>query len=485
MNEQSDENAKPVVLVVDDDPENINILKRPFAKGGYMLLTAGSGKEALELLENNKIDVVLLDWMMPVMSGIDVLREIKARDEWKFIQVIMVTAKATSEDVSAGLRFGANDYLTKPIKRLELMARVAASMRERRLMLQLEESNANLVELNSELEKRNEFIKDLFGRYISDEVVAKLLETPHGFALGGDKRKVSVLVSDLRGFSIICEKLPSENVVEMLNKYFETMIDIIARYQGTICDFVGDAIMALFGAPIQREDDSKRAIACAIEMQNAMRSVNVRNKTAGLPELEMGIGVNTGVVVAGNIGSFKRVKYGVVGAAVNIASRIETCTVGGQILISEPTLNDAGADIKIGKKFSVHFKGASEPVPIYEVRGIDDNYNVRLDEQAFSFTTISDDRMIYFVVMEGKSSSASAKKAKILKLSEKEVVFSTQTAIDPLSDLKLSFTENAPGTDCFYGKLMEKIIDPADSYLVRFTSSPEIVKRYLSDISSM
>src|SRR5579883_3433245 len=172
-----------------------------------------------------------------------------------------------------------------------------------------------------------------FGRYLTDEVVASLLETPGGLTLGGERRKVTILISDLRGFSAISERLPPEQVVTILNLYLGTMSDTITRYSGTINEFIGDGIFVMFGAPIYREDDSERAVACAIAMQSAMVEVNRQNQQLGLPALEMGIGIHTGEVVDGNIGSQRRAKYTVIGNHVNLAARIESYTVGGQILI--------------------------------------------------------------------------------------------------------------------------------------------------------
>ena len=173
--------------------------------------------------------------------------------------------------------------------------------------------------LASALELRNGFIRRLFGRYVSDEVVSTLLESPSGLRLGGEKRTVTILMADLRGFSGMAERLPPEQVVSTLNNYLGAMTDIITAHQGTIDEFIGDAILALFGAPIARDDDARRAAACALEMQLAMPAVNERNRGLGLPDLQMGIAVNTGEVVVGNVGSHKRAKYGVVGSPVNLA----------------------------------------------------------------------------------------------------------------------------------------------------------------------
>ena len=158
---------------------------------------------------------------------------------------------------------------------------------------------AELQRLAEQVELRNRFIRETFGRYLTDEVVATVLESPTGLQMGGEKRKVTMLMADLRGFTSLSERLAPERVVAMLNRYLTTMVAVIKQYQGTIDEFIGDAIFVLFGAPIWQEDDAQRAVACAVQMQLAMASVNEQNREDDLPEVEMGIGINTGQVVVG------------------------------------------------------------------------------------------------------------------------------------------------------------------------------------------
>ena len=174
----------------------------------------------------------------------------------------------------------------------------------------------------------------MFGRYLSTEVMNSLIENPSALELGGERRKVTIMMTDLRGFTALSERLEPEQVVQMLNAYFEVMVEVVLKYNGTINEFIGDAMLVIFGAPQEMPDRAQRAIACAIEMQNAMAQVNKENRVQGMPELEMGIGLNETEAIVGNIGSSKRSKYAVVGSGVNMTSRIESYTVGGQILIS-------------------------------------------------------------------------------------------------------------------------------------------------------
>ncbi len=208
-----------------------------------------------------------------------------------------------------------------------------------------------LVSVNDLSERaRAEFLKDMFGRYLSEEVTSTLLENPDMVKLGGEKRRVTIMMSDLRGFTALAERLEPEQVVQILNAYFEVMVDVLLKYNATINEIIGDALLVLFGAPQEMPDRAERAIACAIEMQNAMARVNEHNRSQGLPEIEMGIGLNDEEVIVGNIGSSKRSKYGVVGSGVNMTSRIESYSVGGQILISDSVRKEAG-DIFTGRLY--------------------------------------------------------------------------------------------------------------------------------------
>ena len=207
---------------------------------------------------------------------------------------------------------------------------------------------AALQRLSSEVERRNQFIREAFGRYLTDEVVSNVLESPTGLELKGEKRTVTMMMADLRGFTSLSERLAPERVVTLLNRYLSAMVPIIKSYQGTIDDIIGDAIFVLFGAPTWQEDDAQRAVACAVAMQLAIDSVNEENRREDLPEVEMGIGIHTGPVVVGNVGSPERMKYGVVGSHVNLTSRIQSYTTGGQILISDTTRRDVGHNLKTG-----------------------------------------------------------------------------------------------------------------------------------------
>ena len=466
---------KPVVLAVDDNEDNLFVLKRPIKKEGYSLLTAMSGPEAINILETHKVDVILLDWMMPVVSGIEVMRQIKKHPEWRLIPIIMVTAKASLEDVREGLREGASDYMAKPFDSAELLARIGSSMRERFLTMEL-------VESNKRLEASGEFIKNAFGRFVSDEVVESALASPSGLDLGGDKRKVTILMSDLCGFTSISEYLPPEKVVEMLNRYFEVMINIIGKYRGTICDFVGDGMMVLFGAPIIGEDDSRRALLCAIEMQQAMPGINKNASQVGLPEIEMAIGINTGEVVAGNMGSAERVKYSVVGNTVNLTARIESFASGGQVLISNATLNDIGTGVSVDGDIAMQAKGISDAVTLYKVRGVEGEEGMFLPPEQEDVVLLEKETPVEFYIMENKASPALPTKGILVRLTQKEAVLRSETKLLPFTDLKISLASVDPSlSDTYiYAKVAEALEEDEATYRLSLSPLPVEVKKALA-----
>jgi adenylate cyclase len=255
-------------------------------------------------------------------------------------------------------------------------------------------------------EKDRHFIRRTFGRYLSNEVVEELLGSPEGLKMSGETREVTFLVSDLRGFTSMSSRLSPEEVVQILNHYFERMVDIIMRYRGTVDELQGDGMLVFFGAPLGASDDPERAVACAIEMQKIMPEINGLHRRRKLPELSMGIGINTGEVVVGNIGSEKRTKYGAVGSPINTTYRIESYTTGGQILISPSTHEKVRGHVLIQNTMEVSFKGIAEPVTLHDVFGIKGRYEVSLPAKAPPrFARLDPPLAITCIELEGKMES--------------------------------------------------------------------------------
>ncbi len=463
------------LLVVDDNEMNRDMLSRRLTKQGYAVATAEDGYRALEMIATEPFDLVLLDIMMPGISGLDVLEKLRQEHSVADLPIIMATAKDQSEDTVQALSLGANDYVTKPIDFPVVIARVKTQLSLKRAMEEVRR-------LVGELDRRNQFIRKTFGRYLSDDIVADLLETPDGLALGGEKRLVTVLMSDLRGFTAASERLTPEEVVRGLNRYLGAMAEVITRHRGTIDEFIGDAVLALFGAPHLRPDDALRALACAIEMQLAMVGVNAANRAEGLPALQMGIAVNTGEVVVGNIGSETRAKYGVVGSPVNQTARIESCTLGGQVFVSETTLASVGADAQVGPRMTVDAKGCSEPLAFHELKGLGGAYDLRLPERHLDLAPLANPVPATFTVVEGKHNRDDQHGARLLRLAATGAEVSADLVPDLLTNLRLRVsTIDGPA---LAGDLYAKVVDcHADGrFIIGFTAVPPEVAAYFEGL---
>ena len=481
--EQTDEEVVPAatvagrrVMVVDDDPQNVDFLARQLHRRGYKVEVAFSGQKALAMIDESPPDLVLLDVMMPGMSGIEVLQTVRKTRAAADLPIIMATALDQSGDVVEALRCGANDYVTKPLDLPVVLARLENQ-------LALKQAREQIQQLARDLEGRNRLIRSAFGRFLDEDVVTTLLETPEGLNLGGSRRTVTVMMTDLRGFTAMADRLSPDEVMAALNDYLGAMVDVIARHGGTIIEFIGDAIFVVFGAPLSQDDDARRAVACAIEMQGQMDTVNARLSAHGLPQLDMGIALNTGEVIAGNIGSLKRSKYGVVGRHVNLTARIESWAVGGQILASAMTAEAAGADVEVTGRTSVRAKGFAEPVEIVEIRGLRDA-GLRVPERVMALTALKSPLKGSLTVVEGKFLGGEEHEVALVQAGPAGALLACSgLALSPLTDVRLRIAgpDGALMPDDVYGKVQDV---SADGAKVRFTSVPPAAAAHLRALAS-
>ena len=235
------------------------------------------------------------------------------------------------------------------------------------LQKNIKSSQKQLKQLNDQLLESNQFYKNLFGQYMSESLLEKVIQDKTETMLGGEERVVTVLISDLRGFSPLSENYSAKKVIEILNIYFEEMIDIIHEHDGYINELLGDGILVIFGAPRHVGNCALKAVDCARAMQRGLKRVNQKLINKGMPELGMGIGINSGTLVVGNIGSSRRMKYGVVGENINIAARIESLTIPNQILVSEASYKSVKEMIQPVGSIRTTLKGFKNPFRIYDV----------------------------------------------------------------------------------------------------------------------
>jgi len=413
---------------------------------------------ALDIAQEIKPTVIIQDLTMPKIDGLTMVKAYREINALKRTPLVVLSSHDKGRVKDDAFALGANDYIVKPPDRIELIARIRYHSKAYNNILQLDDAYKEVKKQRTELEIRNNFIKKTFGRYLSDNIVSSILDTPEGLELGGEKRKLTIMMSDLRGFTTLAEKLKPEEVLSILNIYLEVMTEIILKYDGTIDEFIGDAILVMFGAPISNDDDAIRAVACALEMQVSMEKVNQKNLELGYPKLQMGIGINTGEVIVGNIGSDMRAKYGIVGSHVNLTSRIESYTVGDQILISETTHKECGERLIVKDVMSVMPKGVKDPINIYDITGISGEYTIELPKHtSVALKPLTQPKDIKLSVLEGKDTGRKIHTGKIIQYSDCIMDIQTNVPLKHLSNIKISLC-NASGRTIdgdIYAKIVE------------------------------
>jgi len=434
-----------------------------------------NAKMAVNIANNILPTIILQDLTMPDVDGFEMVQIYRLNKYTQKTPVIVLSGHEDARIKAKAFSLGVNDYIVKPPDKIELIARIRHHSKSYIHRLQRDEAYQRVAEQRSELEVKNRFIKKTFGRYLSDDIVSSILETPDGLELGGEKRKISILMSDLRGFTSMSERLNPEDVLSIINMYLETMTDIIMKYNGTIDEFIGDAILVIFGAPVSNEDDTARALACALEMQLAMECVNENNIKNGFPEVEMGIGINTGEVIVGNIGSIKRSKYGVIGSQVNLTSRIESYTIGGQILVSQSTIDKNTDIIRIDDTLEIKPKGVKKPIKIYDIGGIGGKYNIYLPEKKdIEWIKLNKPLNIKFTILEGKHMGNDFYNGIVSLMTTKMLNITTDAVAEKLTNIKISLLdENGSEISAdIYGKIIDVSKDVNNCLIVNLTSVP-------------
>jgi class 3 adenylate cyclase len=388
------------------------------------------------------------------------------------LQITIVQASLAGGVAALLLGLALARRLTRPISALtDGVARVAAGDLGQELPVRSRDELGQLTRAFNEMVgglRQRDFIRNAFGRYVSPEVAKTLLESPEGLRLGGHKREVTVLMSDLRGYTRFAEQGDPARVMEVLNGYLARMADLVIAHGGTINEFIGDAIFAVFGAPLDQPDHAERAAAAALAMQGAMDALNREHTARGWPRFEMGIGVNTGEAVVGNIGSEQRAKYAVVGAAVNLAARVEGCTVGGQIFVTTSTLERIRDLAEVGEPVRVELKGIAEPVLLYELRAIGGRFAQRLA----AADTTSDPRVdarlpLRGWIVEGKQLGGEFS-GTVTRLGRRSFDAHLAAELAPLTNVKVRV--NAPDLGQESGDLYGKVVGVTGDSAARVTS---------------
>ncbi|MEO0558896.1 MAG: adenylate/guanylate cyclase domain-containing protein [Bacteroidota bacterium] len=428
------------ILFVDDEPDLAPLIRQKFRRdvrqGTLELVFAGDGVEALEHIEADPdIEVVVTDLNMPRMDGLTLLGRLA--ESGRRHKAVVVTAYGDMENIRTAMNRGAFDFLTKPIDLSDL------------------EITLDQARTAVEREREASRVRAAFGRYLSNEIAQAILSEPNAFDLGGETREVSVLMSDLSGFSQAAAQLEPQRVVELLNVYLGAMTDVVDEYGGAIDEFIGDAVLVIFGAPIARPDHAQRAVACAIAMQRKMDEVNAELAARDLLPTRMTVAVNTGEVVVGNIGSPKRAKYGVVGTPVNMTSRIQTLAAPGEVLVSDATLRAAGDTVTVASTRHASLKGYTEPIPIHSLAGIGAPYGLDLPRTDASPKLLYEPIDFTFSILDGKQVSSERKPGRLVEASVTEAIAHVQGLVDERVDLCLHISLPSAPEGCeAYAKVL-------------------------------
>jgi len=361
------------ILVVDDTARNVKLLADLLAAKGYEVRTAASGAEALAHLAEYEPDIVLLDVVMPEMSGYEVCASIRANPETRLLPVVMVTALDPAEERIKGIEAGADDFLSKPINTAELLARVRSLLRIRELHETVRRQAAELAHWNKTLEERVEAqvaeLKhlDRLKRFLPPQV-AEVIARDGMQRLQAHRRRVVVVFVDLRGYTSFAESVEPEELMQMLGQYHSAMGRMIIEHEGTLERFAGDGLLIYFNDPVEVSNPEERAVRMAVGMRSAVAELRTEWTRLGW-DLGLGIGITTGDATLGAIGFEGRWDYAVIGPVTNQAARLCAEATDGQILVSDPLLAKVEPFVEASSVGEVVLKGFSRPLPAHNILG--------------------------------------------------------------------------------------------------------------------
>jgi len=359
--------AKPAakVLVVDDTPANVKLLGDLLAARGYAVSTAASGEEGLAKIASDRPDLVLLDVMMPGLSGYDVCRRIRADAATSLLPVVMCTSLDPQQERVKGIEAGADDFLSKPVNQAELFARVKSLLRIKALHDQLAAMNAELEKRVSDQVAEIERLARL-KRFVSPRVGELILAGEVDDPLKTRRREITVVFTDLRGFTAFSETAEPEEVMAVLREYHSVLGRIVHAHDGTVEHFSGDGVMILFNDPVPVAEPELAAVRMALEMRSAVETLAAGWKKRG-HDLGFGVGIANGYATLGAIGFEGRRDYGAIGPVTNLAARLCAEAAAGQVLVSQRVLGKVEERIESQHVGALTLKGFSRPVPAHNV----------------------------------------------------------------------------------------------------------------------
>ena len=372
----------PLVLVVYDVPDNVDILQMRLESQGYDVITAGDGEQALAIVRERLPDLVLMDIMMPKLDGIAAMKQLKADPGLPFLPVILVTARADTNDVIAGIEAGGDDYLTKPVDQAALMARVRAMLRIKALHDTVQDQAGKLADQTAELAMWNQELEtrvqaqlgeiermSTLKRFLAPQLAEMIVSSGDEKILEIHRRDIVVVFCDLRGFTAFAVGAEPEEVLDLLSEYHAVLGPLIIRSEGTLDHFSGDGLMVIFNDPLPCPDPAERAVRMAVEMREAVGRLQADWRRRGR-EIGFGVGIAQGFATLGQIGFAERVDYTAIGTVCNVASRLCDEAEDGQILVSKRVAGAVEAMTRLEEIGDIMLKGLAQPVSVYNVAGL-------------------------------------------------------------------------------------------------------------------
>ncbi|MET0686800.1 MAG: response regulator [Solirubrobacteraceae bacterium] len=365
------------LLVVDDLPQNVRLLEAVFEPRGYQVRSAASGPEALSLLADTPVDLVLLDIVMPGMDGYAVCRAVREDPATAFLPVVMITASGSQERLAA-IEAGADDFVAKPFEQAELLARVRSLLRIKQYHDTITRQASELAQWNEELERRVEAqVEQLerlgrLRRFLSPQLADLVISSGDDSFLQSHRREITVVFCDLHGFTPFAETVEPEDVMEVLREYHAALGDLIHRFEGTLERFTGDGLMVFFNDPIPCDDAPQRAVRMAVAMRARVAQLQEDWHRRG-HDLGFGVGIAQGHATLGRIGFEGRSDYAAIGSVTNAAARLCDEAEPGQILISQRVYAAAEELITADALGDLNLRGFSRPMRAYNVAGLDES----------------------------------------------------------------------------------------------------------------
>ena len=361
------------VLVVDDTPQNVKLLADILQAKGFAPITAASGEEALAKLAAESPDIVLLDIMMPGLSGYDVCKRIRADPATELLPVVLVTSLDPHAERLKGIEAGADDFVQKPFNQAELLARVRSLLRIKTLQDEVARQAAELRAWNATLEDRVKTSLaevEKLGRlkhFFSAPVAHAIVSSGESSLLAPHRRDIVCVFTDLRGFTAFTDQAEPEEVMAVLSEFLATMGPLITRHEGTVPHFAGDGILIFFNDPLPIEDACPRAATMAGEMHRAFAPLRERWSKHG-HDLDLGIGIARGFATLGAVGYEGRLDYSAIGSVVNLAWRLCSEARGGQTLLDRRAVAGLSDGFATEALAPLSLKGFDKPVPAFLLR---------------------------------------------------------------------------------------------------------------------